>query len=170
MNKQDFDRMYDKYHRLVLAAAKTVIDDESFCEDVCQEVFVKLYKSGLDIDAEQLRYWLLRVTRNTALDFRRTMKIDKIKLEALEEHEEKHVSVEDPLQQIVTKEKATEMMDALWEHDPRGMEILIGIEIMGCSVQELAAHYDITPNNVRNRLYRAKKWMVEKYPDMKGYF
>ena len=66
--------------------------------------------------------------------------------------------------------KANQRLDALREHDPRGMEILIGIEIEGRTTEELAAQYDITPNNVRNRLYRARKWLKEKFPREENYF
>ena len=42
MDNADFNRIYAMYYRLVMATAKHVIDDDKLCEDICQEVFVKL--------------------------------------------------------------------------------------------------------------------------------
>ena len=42
MDNADFNRIYAIYYRLVMATAKHVINDDKLCEDICQEVFVKL--------------------------------------------------------------------------------------------------------------------------------
>ena len=170
MDNQDFNRIYDEHYRLVMATAKNIIDDDRLCEDVCQEVFIKFLRSGQGIDPQEIRFWLLRVTRNAALDYRRKLKLDVIKTQPIGEEERGADMDKDPLRQILRREHGRKVLDALREHDPRGMEILIGIEIEGRTTEELAAQYDITPNNVRNRLYRARKWLKERFPREEGYF
>ena len=164
MDNQDFNRIYDEHYRLVMATAKNIIDDDRLCEDVCQEVFIKFLRSGQGIDPKEIRFWLLRVTRNAALDYRKKLKLDTIKTEPISEKERGTTTDKDPLRQILRREHGRKVLDALREHDPRGMEILIGIEIEGRTVEELAAQYGMKPNNLRTRLYRVRKWIKEHFP------
>ena len=164
MDNADFNRIYAMYYRLVMATAKHVIDDDKLCEDICQEVFVKLLNREKPIEESEIRYWLLVVTKNTALDFRKKLKMDKVQIEPMSDENDSGTTAREPLRQVVGKESHREVMDALREHDPKGMEILIGIEIEGRTVEELAAQYGMKPNNLRTRLYSVKKWIKENFP------
>ena len=164
MDNADFNRIYAMYYRLVMATAKHVIDDDKLCEDICQEVFVKLLNREKPIEESEIRYWLLVVTKNTALDFRKKLKMDKVHIEPMSDENDSGTTAREPLRQVVGKESHREVMDALREHDPKGMEILIGIEIEGRTVEELAAQYGMKPNNLRTRLYRVRKWLKENFP------
>ena len=164
MNNEDFNRIDDEHYRVVMATAKNIIDDDKLCEDVCQEVFIKFLRIGQGIDPKEIRFWLLRVTRNAALDYRKKLKLDTIKTEPISEKERGTTTDKDPLRQILRREHGRKVLDALREHDPRGMEILSGIEIEGRTVEELAAQYGMKPNNLRTRLYRVRKWLKENFP------
>ena len=164
MDNADFNRIYAIYYRLVMATAKHVINDDKLCEDICQEVFVKLLNREIPIEESEIRYWLLVVTKNTALDFRKKLKMDKVQIEPMSDENDSGTTTREPLRQVVGRESHREVMDALREHDPKGMEILIGIEIEGRTVEELAAQYGMKPNNLRTRLYRVRKWLKENFP------
>lgn len=170
MNNTDFNRIYDENYRLVMATAKKFIDDDKLCEDVCQEVFIKLLKSTGEIDSGDARYWLLVVTKTTALDYRKKLKLDKVKMEPISHNGKEPSTSRDPLHQVLGKENHREILNALWEHDSRGLELLIGIEFEGRNVKELAAQYGMTPNALRNRLYRLRKWLKENFSKEDGYF
>ena len=164
MDNADFNRIYAIYYRLVMATAKHVIGDDKLCEDICQEVFVKLLNREKPIEESEIRYWLLVVTKNTALDFRKKLKMDKVQIEPMSDENDSGTTAREPLPQVVGRESHREVMDALRKHDPKGMEILIGIEIEGRTVEELAAQYGMKPNNLRTRLYRVRKWLKENVP------
>lgn len=61
-------------------------------------------------------------------------------------------------------------IEALWEHDARDLELMIQVEIEGRTIKELAASRGTTPNNLRTKLYRIRKWLHEKFPDVEDYF
>ena len=164
MDNADFNRIYAIYYRLVMATAKHIINDDKLCEDICQEVFVKLLNRETPIEESEIRYWLLVVTKNTALDFRKKLKMDKVQIEPMSDENDSGTTAKEPLRQVVGRESHREIMDALRKHDPKGMEILIGIEIEGRTVEELAAQYGMKPNNLRTRLYRVRKWIKENFP------
>ena len=50
MKISDFDRVYQKYVDLVHYAAYSMVRDYHLAQDVCQEVFIKMYRAidGLD--------------------------------------------------------------------------------------------------------------------------
>ena len=39
MKKEDFDRIYMEYHKLVQHVAFDILQDHNLAQDVCQEVF-----------------------------------------------------------------------------------------------------------------------------------
>lgn len=165
--------MFDDNYRLVMTIAGRYINDYQLCEDVCQEVFTKLSNNMGNFagkEPKDVRYWLLVVTKNTALDYRKLLKMDHIRMEPFSLEEKEISTLQEPLRQMMNRESRHEVMDALREHDPLGLEILIGIEIEGQNVKELAAQLDITPNNLRNRLYRIRKWLKHNFPREEGYF
>ena len=55
---------YDEIHRYLARLLKSETD----ADDLTQEVFVRLYKSGCNLEGEDLRKWLFRVARNLAYD------------------------------------------------------------------------------------------------------
>ena len=97
--------------------------------------------------------------------------MDKITLEPLETCQyEAGTEKLDPLHHVVDMENHREVIEALWEHDARDLELMIQVEIEGRTIKELAASRGTTPNNLRTKLYRIRKWLHEKFPDVEDYF
>jgi RNA polymerase sigma-70 factor (ECF subfamily) len=67
-----FEALYDSYHRLVYGVAMRMLSDVSAAEDVTQAVFLKLWTSPQLFDAGNFAGWLVRMTRNRALDLLRS--------------------------------------------------------------------------------------------------
>jgi RNA polymerase sigma-70 factor, ECF subfamily len=67
-----FERLYDSYSRLVYGVALRVLTDPASAEDVTQAVFLKLWSAPESFRGGNLPGWLIRVTRNRALDVLRS--------------------------------------------------------------------------------------------------
>jgi len=65
-----FRLLYDRYADLVYSVALLVLADESAAEDVAQEVFLRFWRKLASFDPQrgQFASWLMRVTRNRAVD------------------------------------------------------------------------------------------------------
>ncbi len=63
-----FETLYDEFSRLVYGVALRVLADSAAAEDVTQAVFLKLWSDPESFRAGNFPAWLLRVTRNRALD------------------------------------------------------------------------------------------------------
>lgn len=171
MEYTDFDRIFREYSLLVMKVAYSYIEDYQLCEDICQEVFEKLHKEVKYIAPKDLKPWLLVVAKTTALDYRRKFKRETITMDPLEDCEGQAATDRlDPLHHVVGKESHKEVIEALWEHDAQGLELMIQVEIEGRTIKELAASRGTTPNNLRTKLYRVRKWLHEQFPGITDYF
>ena len=62
--------LYDRHSRAVYAVLLRMTRDQPSAEELCQEVFFRLWKNAGSFDGRQgaLTPWLLTIARNTALD------------------------------------------------------------------------------------------------------
>lgn len=67
-----FETLYDEFSRLVYGVALRVLADPAAAEDVTQAVFLKLWSAPDSFRAGNFPGWLIRVTRNRALDVLRS--------------------------------------------------------------------------------------------------
>ena len=69
---EQFEQLYAQYADDVLRMAYFYLADKQKAEDVCQDVFVKLYTRGEAIAPGCEKAWLLRVTVNCCRDLWRS--------------------------------------------------------------------------------------------------
>jgi RNA polymerase sigma-70 factor, ECF subfamily len=67
-----FEALYDAHHRLVYGVAFRMLSDRSAAEDLTQTVFLKVWNAPNLFRGGNLAAWLVRVTRNGALDILRS--------------------------------------------------------------------------------------------------
>jgi RNA polymerase sigma-70 factor (ECF subfamily) len=62
--------LYDRHGRYVLGLAARIVGDPQAAEEVVQDVFTKLWKKASAYDASQagVATWIMRITRNRAID------------------------------------------------------------------------------------------------------
>lgn len=73
-DKKAIRLVFDHYGMLLLNAINRVLKDEPMAEDVLQTVLLKVWQNGHNFDASKgsLFTWLMRVSRNAAIDKTRT--------------------------------------------------------------------------------------------------
>ena len=67
-----FETLYDAYHRLVYGVAFRMLGDTASAEDVTQSVFLKIWSSPDLFVSGNFAGWIVRITRNRALDLLRS--------------------------------------------------------------------------------------------------
>lgn len=75
-----FEALYDAYHRLVYGIAMRMLKDVSAAEDLTQAVFLKIWSSPELFVAGNFAGWLVRMTRNRALDVLRSKAYGHVEL------------------------------------------------------------------------------------------
>ena len=84
-----FESLYDAYHRIVYGVALRFLGDRPAAEDVTQTVFLKVWNSPKLFRGGNFAAWIVRITRNRALDVlrARTVRGETELPEALPENE-----------------------------------------------------------------------------------
>jgi RNA polymerase sigma-70 factor, ECF subfamily len=145
-----FEALYDAYHRLVYGVALRLLNDPASAEDVTQAVFLKLWSSPESFREGNFSGWLVRVTRNRALDLVRARAAHpQVELpESMPEQD----ALEDTAFAHLNGESVRRALEQLAE--PERMLIQLGF-FGGLTHQELARRTDTPLGTVKTRIRSA---------------
>lgn len=146
MTNEKFTHLVMKYTDTVFRVALNIVKSPSAAEDVCQEVFLRMWKSKNDYaDDQAAKYWLIRVTVNES---RRSIVSKWNRLENLDDYAEKlHF-------------QTTEMRDLFQSvmNLPRKYRIVIYLYYYeGYSTSEISKLLSTSEAAVRTQLYRGRE-------------
>ncbi len=67
---QAFKRLHEMYAQNICGVINTIVKDEVLAQELCQDVFVKVWYNARTYNASKGRFftWLLNIARNTAID------------------------------------------------------------------------------------------------------
>lgn len=175
MKNEDFDDIYQKYHRFSVKNARKIVKDRMAAEDISQDVFFRLYeiRDTLDLSCESmLRSLIFMATINKAKDYLKKPinQQESSSLEELGEYAEpcgKHL---DPAEIIVHNEDVENRNRALIrlrEKNPVNYDILIKVAYFEIPPEVVAEEYGITNNNVNNRILRTRKWLRKELDQLR---
>ena len=148
---EQFERLYAQYADDVLRMAYFYLADRHKAEDVCQDVFLKLYTHGELIEAGKEKAWLLRVTVNCCRDLWRGAWIKRVVLgsPALE-----LVPAQDDIAQ---REEKAEIMRAIHKLPASFRETILLHYYQGLGIAEIAQVLRLPEGTISSRLSRARR-------------
>ena len=120
MTEQEKDGIYRTYNQRILFFLKGKGLNEEDAKDLCENIFVKFYKSLDSFDSSKTApsTWLYRITNNTLIDFYRTRKINSPldeRISYIEETEDNYLNTE----------TLTELSQALMRLDERQRALVV---------------------------------------------
>ena len=152
---EQFERLYEQYADDVLRMAYFYLADRHKAEDVCQDVFVKLYTHGATIEPGKEKAWLLRVTVNCCRDLWRGAWL-------------KRVTLGSPAFELVPapddhqrREDEEAMMSAVHALPPAFRETILLYYYQGYGIGEIAKMLDLPEGTISSRLSRGRKKLEE---------
>src|SRR4249920_1313168 len=150
-----FEEIFRRYGAALRSYAASIVTAQR-ADDVTQEAFTKAYLSLRDTDKEiQLRPWLYRIVRNTALTDIRDE--PKPALE-LDEARAPGMSPEELAEQ---REEISRLMAGLRElREPQRAAIVMR-ELEGLSHEQIATSLGLSGGAVRQSIYRARRALRE---------
>ena len=165
MKISDFDRVYQKYVDLVHYAAYSMVRDYHLAQDVCQEVFIKMYRAIDGLDEKSIKGWLLVVSRLTAID---NLRKRTRRREANPDPEEKDTYHEPYtpdriLDDFLLREFAGNHFLALYEKNKEWYEIVMRLDVEGAPTAEVAQELGLSINHLRVKHHRARAWLREHF-------
>ena len=158
---EQFEQLYAQYADDVLRMAYFYLADKQKAEDVCQDVFIKLYTRGENIAPGREKAWLLRVTVNCCRDLWRSAWLKRVVLGApsLDIMPAQDETIEQ-------REEKAELMRAIHKLPAAFRETILLHYYQGLGIAEIAQMLDRHVKSIDNALQRVKhkleKLMAER--------
>jgi len=162
-NKAAFEELILQYEPKIKFLVRRYIDDRSEVNDVCQEVYMRVFQGLPSFRNECSFYtWLFRITINTSLNYVQTkgMRIDKMCIEFNEKDllisNNRVNSYEGPEEILIRDELEETIYDVVDQLNDELSLCLILREIAGLSYDDIAVLMDCPVGTVKSRLSRAR--------------
>jgi RNA polymerase sigma-70 factor (ECF subfamily) len=164
-----FRALVVRYQRKVYALALGIVKDPDLAWDVAQEAFVRVHRALPEFEGKSsFSTWLFRIATHLGIDaVRRERTARKDDLDDVAEADVAEAGEgilatalgNDPRENVLRRELAAKIQDALASLPEKHRTILVLREVEGLSYEELAARLGIHKGTVMSRLFHARKKM-----------
>ena len=133
----DKNQIYEEYHTKVLRYINSQVNDYYLAEDLCSDVFVKVYEKldTFDDKKASISTWVFTITRNRLIDYYRTRKV-MVEIPETLTYDEDYSDIDDEM-----LEKLAEALDKV---DERSKKLIIMHYYEGKTLKEVAELMDIS--------------------------
>lgn len=150
--------IYQTYQPKVLSYINGKVNDYYLAEDLCSDIFMKIYEKidTFDETKASVSTWIFTITRNTLTDYFRTRKISGGEIP---ETMSDDTSLEDD---VCNEETLDTLADALEQLDERERDIVILHYYSGLTLKEISSKMGISYSYIKllhnNALSRLQKF------------
>ncbi len=158
-----FTIIYNKYKRKVYNYTLKMVSDKNLCEDIVQNVFLKLFENLDSIrNKNGINSWLFTTTRNEIYGYFRSkkIKVDQHNSENIENVS--NVSKVDLISNYDMKELRELILTELERIPPGQKEVYLLKEYGGLSYKEISEVLGIEVSLVKSRLYKVRQKLINK--------
>lgn len=158
-----FELLYKNYKASMFKIANAILNDMGLAEDAVQQSFMKIIKNLHKIDdvfSNKTRALIVIIVKNTSIDiYRRRKKNYAVSLEELAiEPIDTNMA---PPEFVISEESAELMKSNISKLPQKYSDVIILRYFYDYSNAEIAQMLNISNENVRYRLHKAKKMLLE---------
>jgi RNA polymerase sigma-70 factor, ECF subfamily len=150
-----FEVLYDRHGGAAYSLAYRIVGDRAAAEEVTQEAFISVWRSGARFDAARgsVRSWLLSVVRNRAIDFLRSKAGKAPKLDFDDESAlEQRPASERTEEEALRRETAVEVRGAIGKLPGEQAKVIELAYFGGFSHSEIAEVLSLPMGTVKGRM------------------
>ncbi|MEI8095040.1 MAG: RNA polymerase sigma factor [Spirochaetales bacterium] len=156
-----FQRVYEAWFPLLFRIVYRMVGKREAAEEIVQEAFIKYYERREQLPTDDgLKYWLIRVVRNLALNYEKRRGRERRALERVF-HEPAPRSQPAALETLVSAELTEDVQAALLRLPTKLREVLVLKEYTGFAYAEIGKMLSITEGNVKVRVFRARTQLAK---------
>ncbi|SFI75591.1 MULTISPECIES: RNA polymerase sigma factor [unclassified Bacillus (in: firmicutes)] len=153
-NHDEFDYVIKEHWQDVWNYSFIISKDTHLSDDITQDVFIKAFKNWHSFRNESsVKTWLLKITRNTALNHLKSSYFKRISLVSFFRDDKEYLSAE---QEFFNKEEVDEIWNIVLNLPKKYREILILDAKYELSYDEMAETLGVSIGTVKSRLHRAR--------------
>jgi RNA polymerase sigma-70 factor (ECF subfamily) len=150
-----FEVFYDRHGGVAYSLAYRIVGERGAAEDVTQEAFISIWRSGARYDAARgsVRTWMLGIVRNRAIDFLRSKAGRAPKLDFDDDSILEHrPAAEQTESEALQRETAQEVRGALGELPGEQAKVIQLAYFGGFSHSEIAGMLGVPLGTVKGRM------------------
>jgi RNA polymerase sigma-70 factor (ECF subfamily) len=149
--------IYKMHYRELYLYAYALSKDSYVAEELVSDTFYKYILAG-DVASSHIKFWLMRVCKNTWIDYTRKQK-NKLKLSLQDRNQKKEGAILDKL--LVNERNQTIYREVLCL-PAKYQEVLIMYYYLDTSLLEISTILGVKQGTIRTILYRARKQLKER--------
>lgn len=144
MTEQQKTELYEQYHGKVMRFLLGKVNNHHTAEDLCSDVFLKVYEKLDDFDETKssLSTWIFTITRNTLTDFYRLRRVH----EEVSEELPANTTVEDD---VCRNEMLEKLADALEKLDEKQRTVIVLHYYSGLTLSAVAERMELSYGYVK---------------------
>jgi RNA polymerase sigma-70 factor (ECF subfamily) len=159
----EFRGLYETVFPILFRVAYHIARSEEAAEDLCQEAFFRLHEKRMVFpNADEAKYWLIRVVKNAALNYAKRK--DRERKAYQRAFRETQRDVETGEGALLKREAQEEIREAL-EKLPENLRIVLILKEYGeLNYKEIGRALGISEGNVKVRVFRARERLAGLLP------
>lgn len=150
-----FEELFDEYHKIVSYVIYQIVKNQEITKDLVQETFFTIYNKIDQYDGGSLKYWIVTIAKNTAINYynrklskeRKVIRSDELIDNVLET---KHQGLG----------KYDELLDAHFTQDEK--DIIVYHVVFGYSYKEIGEIFKEKPKTIGKKCRRLMS-LLKKY-------
>ena len=161
-NRDDFRKVYDANYTLLMQVVMHIVYNREIAEDLVQEAFERFYVKNISFPTmDEAKYWLLRVSKNLALNHIRRNKREIQLVEKVKKLPGETVNFFDSSKAVIEEEERRNVREAV-NSLPENLRSVIQLkEYSGLDYKAIGKVLGISETNVKVRVHRARKKLEE---------
>jgi RNA polymerase sigma-70 factor (ECF subfamily) len=169
-DREAFAEVVSRYHRVVFSVAYRMTGTRAEAEDLCQEVFLRFYRSLHRFDRRMpLGPWLRKIACNQSLNHLRRRSLERRLLQEPDPEralaENVHDASDGPEERLAQSERADRLQRALSVLSPHQRAAVTLKYVEGLTAEEIAKAMDAPTNTVKTWLLRAREKLRRELAD-----
>ena len=162
-NEYEFNLLLDRYKWLVYSIARKFIHNVCDIEDICQEVFLRIFKSLQKYNPEyKLSTWIAKITKNLCINMVNSQRVYTVSMDELGSYGFFLADDVNP-EVVLTKRETLRCLQSEVDKLPeKYREPIMLYYFDGLSYNEIALKLNVPMTIVKNRIYRAKIMLRSK--------
>ena len=161
-NRDDFRKVYDANYTLLMQVVMHIVYNQEIAEDLVQEAFERFYVKNISFPTmDEAKYWLLRVSKNLALNHIRRNKREIQLVEKVKKLPGETGNFFDSSKAVIEEEERRNVREAV-NSLPENLRSVIQLkEYSGLDYKAIGKVLGISETNVKVRVHRARKKLEE---------
>lgn len=157
-----FGELVAQFHKRIYSIAYRMVGNVSEAEDLCQEIFLRLYQKLSQYDPNlPLTPWICRIASNTTINYLKRRGIKTMPLEIMVNSKEKERPIADehatPEQAMIVENRDKKLQSAIMEL-PENYRLAFTLKyVENLTSEEISEIMNIPRNTIKTWLVRARE-------------